>query len=79
MVFHVHKTPLCIHIHDTGSNLWNLLVWSYEVGAIAATILHSGVFDFLTITEPVRNKAWGCTPSVLAHDHIRLSFLFSFV
>lgn len=79
MVFHVHKTPLCIQIHDTGSNLQNLLVWSYEVGAIAATVFHSGVSDFLTTTEPVWNKAWGYTPSVLARDHIRLSFSFSFV
>lgn len=72
MVFYVHKTLLCIHIHVTGRNLWNFLVWSYEVGAIAATILHSGVSDFLTIIEPVWNKAWDYTPSVLAHDHIRL-------
>lgn len=53
MVFHVHKTPLCIQIYDTGSNLRNLLVWSYEVGAIAATIFYSGVSDFLTLTGPV--------------------------
>lgn len=48
MVFYVHKTLLCIHIHVTGRNLWNFLLWSYEVGAIAATILHSGVSYYLT-------------------------------
>lgn len=36
MVFHVHKTLLPIHVTD--SDLWNLLVWSYEVDAVAATV-----------------------------------------
>lgn len=37
ILFHVHMTLLCIQVID--SNLWNLLVWSCEVGAITAAIL----------------------------------------
>jgi hypothetical protein len=32
ILFHVHMTLPCIQVID--SNLWNLLVWSYEVGAV---------------------------------------------